>query len=191
MLTRRIEIQGIVQGVGFRPFVFNLAQRLGITGEVANTGSGVIIYAQGDDDQLTQFMHSLNNDAPPLAHIININTVEAPFRPLTDFTIVASENSHERSALISPDVAVCSDCLNEMNDSADRRYSHPFINCTNCGPRFTIIGDLPYDRPQTTMVDFTMCEECRSEYSDPADRRFHAQPIACPVLWTNGSIVQR
>ncbi len=181
MPARHIEIQGIVQGVGFRPFVYNLAQRLGLAGDVANTSSGVIIHAQGGKAQLDQFIHSLKNNAPPLAHIVNIDSTEALFRSITDFTIISSEGSHERSTLISPDVAVCNDCLNEMNDPADRRFDHPFINCTNCGPRYTIIRDLPYDRPQTTMADFTMCEACRTEYSNPTDRRFHAQPIACPV----------
>ena len=179
--TYHIEIQGIVQGVGFRPFVFNLARRLHLQGSVANTGSGVIILAQGDDNQLSQFIRSLKNEAPPLAHIVNTSIAGVPTRPITDFTIIASEESCERSTLISPDVAVCDDCLNEMADPADRRFGHPFINCTNCGPRYTIIRNLPYDRPQTTMADFIMCKECQAEYSNPADRRFHAQPVACPV----------
>lgn len=181
MLTRRIEIQGIVQGVGFRPFVYNLAGRLGIKGDVANTSSGVIIHAQGDESQLTQLIRSLKNDAPPLAHIVNIETFDLPSKLFTSFSIIASDECNERSTLISPDVAVCDDCHSEMANPTDRRFGHPFINCTNCGPRYTIIDDLPYDRPQTTMADFTMCAKCRSEYSDPTDRRFHAQPIACPV----------
>jgi len=181
MPARCIEIEGIVQGVGFRPFVYHLARHLGITGDVANTGSGVIIHAQGDKTQLGQFVQRLKDDAPPLAHIAKITALEIPFRATTDFTIIASAGGHERSALISPDVAVCGDCLDEMNNPADRRYAHPFINCTNCGPRYTIIADLPYDRPQTTMAGFAMCSDCRKEYSNPTDRRFHAQPIACPV----------
>ncbi len=185
--ARRIQINGIVQGVGFRPFVYGLAATHGIAGSVANTSAGVIIHAEGDPPALDAFYRDLTEKAPPLAHIIDIATEPAAFEGRTDFAIVPSAPGADRATLISPDVSVCDDCLREMFDPSDRRFGYPFINCTNCGPRYTIIMDIPYDRPFTAMKDFRMCMQCQAEYDDPLDRRFHAQPNAChacgPHVW--------
>jgi hydrogenase maturation protein HypF len=177
----RAEVEGIVQGVGFRPFVFQLAQKNHLAGYVMNTSYGALIEVEGPDDDIEAFIAALRNDVPPLAEITHLATKSLPAAGDTDFTIRHSEAQSERSALISPDVAVCEDCLAEMFDSDDRRYRYPFINCTNCGPRYTIITDVPYDRDKTSMHVFEMCEDCSREYHDPANRRFHAQPNACPV----------
>ncbi len=175
-----IHITGIVQGVGFRPFVYNLAQRHHLTGWVRNTSAGVDIEVDGDKVQLRDFVEHLKGELPPLARIDSISVTERPASGFEQFEILHSEAVEGAFQPISPDMAVCPDCLREMNDPHDRRYRYPFINCTNCGPRFTIIQDIPYDRPKTTMSAFEMCEECRAEYEDPANRRFHAQPVACP-----------
>ncbi len=177
--AQAIHINGIVQGVGFRPFVYQLARSHHLSGEVSNTSNGVTIHVEGADDDLTAFKDALANQAPPLAHIVEVvATVVAP-RHLDDFTITKSHGSDQRATLISPDVSVCDDCLAEMFDPKDRRFGYPFTNCTNCGPRYTIIDDIPYDRPKTSMRHFTMCPQCQAEYDDPNDRRFHAQPNAC------------
>ncbi len=170
-----------MQGVGFRPFVYNLAVHMGLHGWVLNHSGGVDIEVEGPGEQLAAFITALGTQAPPLAHITGIRSqaVEAAHYP--DFTIRHSEQQTGQYQLISPDVATCPDCRRELFDPADRRYRYPFINCTNCGPRFTIITDMPYDRPNTTMRDFPLCETCAEEYSNPANRRFHAQPNACPV----------
>ncbi len=176
-----IEVSGIVQGVGFRPFVYRVAGGHGITGGVTNTPEGVRIRAAAPRDRLNSFLKALRAEAPPQAVIEEMTSREtAPFQA-DSFTILASEGEGEKHALISPDLATCDDCLRELFDTADRRYRYPFINCTNCGPRFTIISGTPYDRPLTTMAGFTMCEDCEREYHDPSDRRFHAQPNACPA----------
>jgi hydrogenase maturation protein HypF len=184
--ARYIHITGVVQGVGFRPFVYNLATELDLVGWVLNSSSGVEIEAVGPPDDLEDFVKRLGSDAPPLARIENVNvkeigvsTVELP-NP-DGFAIRHSEAKPGDFQPLSPDIAVCDDCLGELFDPADRRYRYPFINCTNCGPRFTIIEDIPYDRPKTTMAPFEMCPDCQAEYDDPTDRRFHAQPNACPV----------
>ncbi len=177
----RVHITGIVQGVGFRPFVYNLATRLDLNGWVRNTSAGVDIEVDGDKDSLDSFIKSLQDDAPPLSRI---DEFSASFRPPSgfhSFDIVHSESVEGAFQPISPDVAICDDCLHELFDPNDRRYRYPFINCTNCGPRFTIIKDIPYDRPKTTMAPFAMCPDCEREYTDPTNRRFHAQPVACPV----------
>ena len=177
-----IHVQGIVQGVGFRPFVYRLACREGVAGTVCNTGQGVIIRAWGTEEQLAALVRALRQEIPPLARIDRF-TVH-PLRqtgPETGFTIVTSRNEGRTATLVSPDTAVCRDCLAEISDPADRRFDYPFTNCTNCGPRLTIIRRMPYDRPNTSMARFTMCPECRREYHDPADRRFHAQPNGCPA----------
>ena len=176
----RIHIKGIVQGVGFRPFVYGLAQRYRLTGWVRNTSAGVEIEVDGPPAGLAAFAEALEREAPPLAKIDGVETTERPVNGFTTFEIVKSQAVAGAFQPISPDVAVCDDCLRELFDPADRRYRYPFINCTNCGPRFTIIEDVPYDRPQTTMKAFPMCEACAAEYGDPLDRRFHAQPVACP-----------
>lgn len=173
-------MHGIVQGVGFRPFVYNLAQQHGICGYVLNSSSGVTIEIEGMEPELDAFIHSLKHHAPPLAQVkaLHVNDIE----PLGDNLFVIRESAREAEAfaLVSPDVATCDDCWREVLDPSNRRYSYPFTNCTNCGPRYTIIQDIPYDRPSTTMAPFQMCAPCDSEYHDPTDRRFHAQPNACP-----------
>ena len=179
--ARRLQVNGIVQGVGFRPFVYQLALRLGLKGEVANTSSGVSIHIEGPADRLRAFEADLAGKAPPLAHIVEVISRPEIIKSFSDFRITASRGGAAMATLISPDAAVCADCLREMFDPADRRYRYPFINCTNCGPRYTIIDDIPYDRPKTSMRHFTMCAACQAEYDDPLDRRFHAQPNACPV----------
>ena len=179
--TYRIHVDGIVQGVGFRPFVYRLAQRYGLTGWVRNSSLGVDIEVTGPLDALEAFSHALQTEAPPLAHIhsVHLQEVDPPHTPTQEFRIIPSEKA-EGFTLVSPDVATCADCLAEVLDPANRRYRYPFTNCTNCGPRFSIIRRLPYDRPHTTMAAFPMCPECQAEYEDPLNRRFHAQPNACP-----------
>jgi len=186
MNARYIHITGVVQGVGFRPFVYNLAAELDLSGWVLNSSSGVEIEAIGPSSKLETFAERLESEAPPLARIetvtvrdIAVSEVELP-KP-GEFAIRHSEAKPGEFQPISPDIAICDDCLDELFDPADRRYRYPFINCTNCGPRFTIIRDIPYDRPKTTMAPFPMCPDCQAEYDDPTDRRFHAQPNACPV----------
>ena len=176
----RIHIDGIVQGVGFRPFVYNLATRIGLTGWVRNTSAGVDIEVDGTPQNLQTFIEALKIEAPPLARIDQILIDRRPANGFTGFQIMQSIAIEDAFQPISPDVSICPDCLHELFDPHDRRYRYPFINCTNCGPRFTIIEDIPYDRPKTTMASFGMCPECAREYKDPLDRRFHAQPVACP-----------
>jgi len=180
-VAKHIRVTGIVQGVGFRPFVYGLAARLNLRGWVCNTSAGVEIEVQGQKSQIESFIHSLEHEAPPLSKIDSIAVTDAPAGiEYSAFEIRHSARIEGEFQPISPDVALCGDCARELFDSNDRRYLYPFINCTNCGPRFTIIKDLPYDRPATTMADFPMCGACRSEYENPLDRRFHAQPTACP-----------
>ena len=180
-IAKRLEINGIVQGVGFRPFIYHLARRYGLKGEVANTATGVTILLEGPSDRVQAFIADVPRRQPPLAHITEITKSAEKVRGLESFTIAPSSKAASRATLISPDVAVCDDCLQEMRDPGDRRYGYPFINCTNCGPRYTIIDDIPYDRPKTSMRHFQMCPQCQAEYDDPLDRRFHAQPNACKV----------
>ncbi|MGV9775641.1 carbamoyltransferase HypF [Streptosporangium sp. NPDC003464] len=177
----RIRVEGIVQGVGFRPHVHSLARRLALSGWVGNDGEGVFIEAEGTRENVARFQEDLRGHPPPLAVIHRVTVTAIPARGDRGFRIAASRAGSGRTALISPDVATCADCLAELFDPADRRHRHPFINCTNCGPRFTIVRDVPYDRPATTMAGFAMCAECTAEYLDPHDRRFHAQPICCPA----------
>ena len=184
-LTRvRIQVCGIVQGVGFRPFIYSLARRHSLKGLVLNNTSGVLIDVEGDADAIEQFIEEIEREAPPLALVESIET-GYDFDPThyEDFRIVESADAGAGEVPVSADVATCADCLREMLDPEDRRYRYPFINCTNCGPRFTIVEATPYDRARTTMRDFEMCGECRAEYENPLDRRFHAEPIAC---WTCG-----
>ena len=188
---RRIHITGIVQGVGFRPFVYGLAARYKLNGWVRNTSAGVDIQVDGDKDILEAFIRALEVEIPPLAKVNSFQVDHCPSEGFTNFEIVHSEPIPGAFMPISPDVSICEDCLREMLDPSDRRYLYPFINCTNCGPRFTIIKDIPYDRPKTTMAPFDLCDACRAEYQDPFDRRFHAQPVACsqcgPHLWLEDS----
>jgi hydrogenase maturation protein HypF len=182
MATRtQILVRGTVQGVGFRPYVYSLAQRRALRGQVFNNTAGVMIDVEGEERAITEFIHDLRRNPPPLARIEAVECREhlspANYR---DFRIIESAGAGAKFVPISADMATCADCLNELFDPDDRRYRYPFINCTNCGPRFTIIEGIPYDRAQTTMRDFAMCAACRAEYEDPRSRRFHAEPIACP-----------
>jgi len=178
--ARRINVNGIVQGVGFRPFVFQTASRYGLKGKVANTSSGVSIHVEGEIENIESFCMDLTEKKPPLAHVTEINTRSVSPKGFKKFIISKSSGIDRGSTLISPDISVCDDCLAELFNPDDRRYQYPFINCTNCGPRYTIIDGIPYDRPKTSMKHFRMCKRCRAEYDDPNNRRFHAQPNACP-----------
>jgi len=180
MERRRLRVRGIVQGVGFRPFVHRLAMRHRLAGHVLNDGGGVVVEAEGKPEELDAFTAALRLQAPPLARVESVSVEPLPPVGERGFEIRASGEG-TRTALIPADVATCDDCLRELFDPADRRYRYPFVNCTQCGPRFTIVRDVPYDRARTTMAGFSMCAACRAEYEDPADRRFHAEPIACPV----------
>jgi hydrogenase maturation protein HypF len=188
----RVVIRGAVQGVGFRPFVYRLAHDMGLPGWVNNSPQGVFVEVEGRQAELDAFLRRLESDRPPRSFIQSMEPVVLDPVGFTAFEIRASVEDGSKSALILPDIATCPDCLAEIYDPSARRYLYPFTNCTNCGPRFTIIESLPYDRPNTTMKDFPMCPDCLAEYEDPLDRRFHAQPIACPhcgphlELWTPG-----
>jgi hydrogenase maturation protein HypF len=175
----RIAVGGVVQGVGFRPFVYALARELALAGSVANTAAGVVVEVEGRPLAVVEFIERLRTDFPPLARVDALVVDEIPTAGGTEFVIAASDAATPGRTLVSPDVAMCDDCLNELADPADRRYRHAFISCTNCGPRFTIVTGLPYDRPNTTMAPLPLCERCAAEYGDPADRRFHAQTVAC------------
>ncbi|MBP2645012.1 MAG: Acylphosphatase [Firmicutes bacterium] len=180
MKRMRIGVTGIVQGVGFRPFVYNLARRFALAGWVQNIGSGVIIEIEGVPFAVESFVQALKTEVPPVAVLEEIWADPCELKGESDFIIRKSEAKAERQVFVSPDVATCADCQREITDPKDRRYRYPFTNCTNCGPRYTIITGTPYDREQTTMAEFTMCSTCREEYQDPSNRRFHAQPNACP-----------
>jgi hydrogenase maturation protein HypF len=180
-VSRHIHINGIVQGVGFRPFIYNLALDYELKGWVCNSASGVDIEVAGDREKVESFYERISSSAPPLAQIDSIEIHEIEFQEFERFEIVPSQDTDSDFIPISPDIAICSLCQKELFDPNDRRYRYPFINCTNCGPRFSIIKEIPYDRPKTTMSGFEMCEDCRDEYEDPRDRRFHAQPVACPA----------
>lgn len=177
---RRIEVRGTVQGVGFRPWIYRIARTLGVKGQVQNDGRGVTIEAFGNPDALDHFLQLIETTPPPAADIRQLSWKAIPARDEQAFVIAASQANALRQPSIPPDLATCPDCISEIFDPGDRRYRYPFTNCTNCGPRFTIALDVPYDRPATSMARFPMCDDCRREYQDPEDRRFHAQPNACP-----------
>ncbi|MEU5758935.1 carbamoyltransferase HypF [Nocardia sp. NPDC047648] len=179
-LRRRLLVRGVVQGVGFRPFVYTTAAELSLSGSVGNDSSGVVIEIEGAPPDLDRFAERLRLRPPPLAVVEAVEQADIPVRGGTGFHIAGTTRDGGGRTLASPDVAICADCERELRDPGNRRYRHPFVNCTNCGPRFTIIASLPYDRERTSMADFAMCARCAREYADPADRRFHAQPIACP-----------
>jgi hydrogenase maturation protein HypF len=179
--ARRISVKGVVQGVGFRPFVYQLALENGLAGWVRNTSGDVTIVVEGEKRNIDRFLVALRTNPPPQSHIESISENEEPSNRFKSFQILGSQIKPAEYQLISPDLATCDACRREIFDQSDRRYCYPFTNCTNCGPRFTIIEDIPYDRSRTTMRHFTMCPECQQEYDDPFDRRFHAQPNACPV----------
>ncbi|ART70867.1 carbamoyltransferase HypF [Mycobacterium dioxanotrophicus] len=176
----RVGVHGVVQGVGFRPFVYTTAAALGLTGCVRNDSSGAVIEVEGDRTALDEFLNRLSDSPPPLAVVESIEAARIPVTGGTGFVIADTSRADGGRTLASPDVAMCAECAAEQRDPADRRYRHAFINCTNCGPRFTIIASLPYDRAATAMAPFAMCADCAREYTDPADRRFHAQPVCCP-----------
>ena len=175
----RIAVEGIVQGVGFRPFVYRLAREMSLTGWVTNTTDGVIIEVEGEKEHLDAFVLKLETDPPPLSKITTLQCERVEPAGYGDFTIRHSLAGADPTVLVAPDTATCPDCVRELFDPMDRRYQYPFINCTNCGPRYTILRSVPYDRPNTSMAKFQMCEQCQAEYDDPSDRRFHAQPNAC------------
>jgi hydrogenase maturation protein HypF len=199
MIERRhVALQGVVQGVGFRPFVYRLATELNIGGWIVNSSQGVVIEAEADTSTLEAFVTRLQRELPPQASICDFQMQVIPPQGETEFHIHHSDDNGIKSALILPDLAICPDCLRDISDPTNRRYRYPFTNCTNCGPRFSIILTLPYDRHNTTMRDFVMCEDCKAEYTDPRNRRFHAQPNACPkcgpqlVLWDSvGSVLAK
>jgi hydrogenase maturation protein HypF len=178
-IARSFTVNGIVQGIGFRPFVYRLAHHYSLKGEIFNTTTGVSLHVEGLEGDIDAFSRELNEKRPPLAYITEISSKSVPVRNFKEFTIANSINRETFSTLISPDISICKDCLREMLDPEDRRYRYPFINCTNCGPRYTIINNIPYDRPYTSMGKFSMCARCQAEYDDPGNRRFHAQPNAC------------
>jgi len=187
----RLSVRGVVQGVGFRPFVYSLAQRHALTGWVRNTSAGVEILAEGAPADVEAFALALPREAPPRSHVAGYERTGAEPEGATAFLILGSAVDPNAYQLVSPDIATCADCRAELLDPRDRRYQYPFTNCTNCGPRFTIIEDLPYDRERTTMRRFPLCPACRAEYEDPADRRFHAEPNACPVCGPRVRLVRR
>ena len=176
-----ISVRGVVQGVGFRPFVYRLAKQHHLLGWVRNTSGKVEIEAEGDKAEINSFLQDLETHTPAMARIEDIQTTFSSLKGYTDFHIRESLAQRYKYQLVSPDIATCADCRDEIFNPHDRRFRYPFTNCTNCGPRFTIIEDIPYDRPNTTMREFKMCPLCEREYSDPLNRRFHAQPNACPV----------
>ncbi|MGZ9221489.1 MAG: carbamoyltransferase HypF, partial [Anaerolineales bacterium] len=179
-MAKHISVTGVVQGVGFRPFVYGLATRLDLHGWVCNTSRGVEILVDGPSSNLEKFTQSLTLEKPALAKIDAVRVEEAPRQSFSSFEIRESQSVEGDYQPISADIAICADCERELFDPDNRRYLYPFINCTNCGPRFTIIREIPYDRPKTTMADFLMCIDCLAEYNNPLNRRFHAQPVACP-----------
>ncbi|MCA1630950.1 MAG: carbamoyltransferase HypF [Acidobacteria bacterium] len=181
MIVRvQILVRGIVQGVGFRPFVYAVATRESLRGTVFNTGGGVLVDVEGDGDSIEKLLSEIELNPPPLSRVESVRRSDGlPLAHYRDFRIIESSRDGEQSVAVSPDVATCADCLRELFDPADRRHRYPFINCTNCGPRFTIVESVPYDRARTTMRDFVMCAACRDEYRNPRDRRFHAEPTAC------------
>ena len=197
-MRRKFQINGIVQGVGFRPWVYQLAQRHQLGGYVFNSTLGVTIEVEGGEEALDRFETALRTEAPPLAELDQIRVEHLETLGYQEFTIRDSEDVAGEFVLVPPDIATCPDCLADLRDPANRRYRYPFTNCTNCGPRYTIIQDIPYDRPHTTMVEFRQCAACEREYHDPGNRRFHAQPNACPdcgpwvELWDReGMLAQR
>ncbi|MEV0065770.1 carbamoyltransferase HypF [Amycolatopsis sp. NPDC050768] len=176
-----VRVDGVVQGVGFRPFVHGLARRFGLTGFVGNDSRGVFAEVEGASEALNAFVTALRDEAPPLAVVDDVRVTSVSATGSIGFEIVASPAGGEAATLVSADSATCAECLAELRNPGDRRYRYPFVNCTNCGPRFTIVRGVPYDRPLTTMAGFALCAECKQEYEDPGDRRFHAQPVCCPV----------
>ncbi|MDX1389221.1 MAG: acylphosphatase, partial [Acidobacteriota bacterium] len=186
---RRIAIYGAVQGVGFRPFVYRLAGEIGLGGSILNSSSGVFVEIEGETRQIEEFLARLPGEKPPASVIVTMESSSLDPRGSDSFEILPSDPDAVKSAYILPDLATCPACLEEILDPGERRHGYAFTNCTHCGPRYTIIHDIPYDRPNTTMRGFPLCEACGREYRDPADRRFHAQPVACPACGPRLEIV--
>ncbi|HEY6952951.1 MAG TPA: acylphosphatase, partial [Bacteroidota bacterium] len=176
-----VVIRGAVQGVGFRPFVFRLANEMHLSGWVSNTAQGVLIEVEGVKNQLDRFLVRVQGEKPGISFIQSMESSFLDPMGFLGFEIRESQSLGAKTSLVLPDIATCPDCLNEVFDPTNRRHLYAFTNCTNCGPRFSIIESLPYDRPNTSMRHFTMCPDCRREYENPGNRRFHAQPNACPV----------
>lgn len=191
MQRLKLTVKGIVQGVGFRPFIYSLAKKYALNGFVLNNTEGVEIEVEGEHQNLREFIKDIRRASPPISSIEAIEETQLPFFGYKEFVIKESAKKDVSSLLISPDIATCDDCLRELFDPKDRRLGYPFINCTNCGPRFTIIKDIPYDRPRTTMSKFVMCKDCREEYENPQNRRFHAQPNACHVCGPKIFLIDR
>ncbi|EIF51780.1 transcriptional regulatory protein HypF [Sulfurovum sp. AR] len=179
-VNRKFNITGVVQGVGFRPFIYQLADRYHLNGFIVNTTAGVNIELEGKKSAIEAFTEAFHRELPPLVRIDTLSSEDTQYVGYTNFQILQSNTANQKSTLVSPDIAICKNCLQEMHDPTNRRHAYPFINCTNCGPRYSIIETLPYDRPNTSMHSFMMCKACQKEYMDPLDRRFHAQPISCP-----------
>lgn len=177
----KIIIRGVVQGVGFRPFIYRLAKELGINGWIINSSQGVFIEAEQTRLTLEKFIRKIETERPKNSYIQSFEHTWLDAEGFKEFEIRESNESGSKTALVLPDISTCNDCLEEIFDPGNRRYLYPFTNCTNCGPRYTIIADLPYDRCNTTMGEFEMCPECRAEYTDPLNRRFHAEPTACSI----------
>ena len=184
-----IRVRGRVQGVGFRPFVWTCAQNLGLVGEVYNDAEGVLIRVAGSRDAVAELRRRLQHEAPPLAHVETVESRSFHGDLPPDFRIVASREGHVRTQ-VSPDAKICDACIADISDPSNRRFRYPFTTCTHCGPRFSIVSSVPYDRRNTTMAMFGLCAECAAEYGDPADRRFHAQPIACPACGPRAKLVR-
>ncbi len=177
----RVEVEGTVQGVGFRPFVYRLAHELGLTGWVQNTSNGVLIEAEGGVPVVETFLQRMRTDAPPSASVETVSTTVVPVLDDAGFSINQSAESGQRVLVIPPDLATCADCQRELADPHDRRFRYPFLTCTQCGPRYSLLTAIPYERSNTTMAGFTLCSACDAEYGAKTDRRFHAEPIACPT----------
>ena len=185
-----VSISGVVQGVGYRPFIYRLATEEGLSGFVRNYGGGVYLEAQGDPAALETFLRRVRREAPPAAAAFSLECESIPAEDGHGFEIRDSGERESAPLPVTPDLATCADCLAEIGNPSARRVDYPFTNCTNCGPRFTILTSVPYDRPNTTMCEFRMCESCAAEYGDPADRRFHAEPIACPECGPRVELIQ-
>src|SRR6201996_8384811 len=190
-VRKHIQVRGIVQGVGFRPFVYKLAKSLGLCGYVFNSSAGVTIEIEGPESQVEDFLTALREDPPQLAEVTEIAVSEIAGEGGAGFSILNSREEAGAFALISPDTGTCDACWHDFGDSSNRRYGYPFTNCTHCGPRYTILRDIPYDRASTTMAQFVMCADCQREFDDPEDRRFHAQPNACAVCGPSLALLQR
>ena len=177
----RVTLRGAVQGVGFRPYVYRLATEMGLSGSVLNSAAGLVVEVEGSPEQLSRFAERLEAEKPAASVVTTRESAWIAALGATRFEILSSDNDATKTVNVLPDLATCNECREELFDSGNRRFHYPFTNCTHCGPRYTIVVDIPYDRPNTTMRDFDLCPRCREEYENPLDRRFHAQPNACPV----------